>query len=407
MTARSLSIAALLGGVAPLACAPPSDDTGPASTDPDGPGSTEVPALPAPTAACDLDAFEPQRLLLTTTDFSTGALTVLDLATDTVDVDVAVSSTDAVPYYLDGRVVVVHRFGHDRLDVLSAEDWTLQAQVSLPPRSDAPATNPHTAVAGPDGHLWVTAFGEPRLIEVDPAAPPAEAVVGDLDLSPVADADGNPDASVAVACGDRMYVATQRVDGNFRPRGEDTLVAIDLPSRQLVDADPERDGVQGLATLGTWTRQLRRDPGDPTGHTLLGLSTGIERIDLDAGEVTWAVPASRFVAVGLDDFLQPQAFDVDAAGDTAYLAAYDADFSQVRLYEVGLDGNDPELPQAFAQGFDSVERTLEVVGDSLWYASARADAPGLWRFDLSLHPPVDDGPPRATGLPPYSMVPLP
>ena len=104
---------------------------------------------------------------------------------------------------------------------------------------------------------------------------------------------------------------------------------------------------------------------------------------------------------------QVLAFDLADDGSVAYLAAYDADYSQVRLYRVGLDGAAPEIPEPFAEGFDSAERTLELVGDNLWYGSRRLERPGLWRFDVSLDPPqLLDGP-ISTGLPPYSMVAIP
>jgi hypothetical protein len=155
-------------------------------------------------------------------------------------------------------------------------------------------------------------------------------------------------------------------------------------------------------------RQLRRDPSDPQGLTLLGLSTGIERIELVSGRRRWVVAPDTMEQAGIGGRLQPQAFDVDDAGELAYVAAYDSDFSQVRLWRVSLreDGT-PAMPEPFAEGFDSVERTLELVGTSLWYGSTRAGAPGLWRFDVSGELPRREAGPLATGLAPYSMVAIP
>lgn len=394
--------------VAATGCAPTAGplDEGPPQ-DPDGPGVVSRPDFLPPTDACDLDPTAPTRLLLTTTDFSTGALTVVDLATGRVEPDVAVGSTDAIPFVVGGQVVVVHRFGLDRVETFDASSWDRRGQFGVPASGDVPSRNPHSAVAGPEGHLFVSSFGEAAIVELDPAAPPAAAVVGEIDLSAVADDDGNPDASTAIACGTSMYVVTQRLDPAFTPRGEDGLVAVDLATRTPVDADPSTAAIDGMPTLGTWLRQLRRDPADPSGQTLLGLSTGIERIDLATGEVTWAVAASRLVEAGVDDFLQPQSFDVTDDGTQAFVAIYDADFAQVQLYRVGLDDNAPRLPEPFAGGFDSVEHTLELVGTELWYGSVRNDAPGLWHFDTTADPPTVLAGPLPTGLPPYSMVTLP
>lgn len=406
MSARSRVLATLLGFGAG-AC----EGFQPASlddeiVDPDGPGRIVVPGLPAPTDACALDPDAPTRLVVTTTDFATGAVAIVDLATGDVHADVAPASTDALPVAHGDRLFLLHRYGLDRVDELDAEGYTLESEVKLSSERSGGA-NPHALALAPDGRAFVSLFAEPRMAILDLRAAPGDAAQGDVDLSPLAVGDENPEASAAVACGELVYVVLEQLDEGFRPRGQDGLAAIDMRTGAAVDSDPQTAGVQGMPTLGTWLRQLRRDPGDPSGTTLLGLSTGIERIDLAVGEVTWAVPASRFVAAGIDDFLRPQSFDIDASGELAYVAVYDDDFGQTRLYRVGLDGHAPETPEPFAEGFDSVEHTLEVVGDVLWYGSTRHGASGLHRFDLSLDPPRADGPPRSTGLPPYALVALP
>ncbi|MCH9687179.1 MAG: hypothetical protein K0V04_37430, partial [Deltaproteobacteria bacterium] len=207
-------------------------------------------------------------------------------------------------------------------------------------------------------------------------------------------------------CGDTVVVGTQRLDPGFNPTGNDALVMVDPEERVALDLDPSTTTMDGLPLLGSWVRQLRRDPTDPRGLTLLGLSTGIERIELATGRRSWAVDPSRFEDAGIGARLQPQAFDIDETASMAYLAAYDADFSQVQLYRVGLDGAEPAVPEPFAGGFDSVERTLELVGDRLWYGSTRVGAAGLWIFDTTTTPPQVSAGPLPTGLAPYSMVTL-
>lgn len=404
MSARSRVLATLLGAAACEGLGPASLDDD--IVDPDGPGRIVVPGLPEPTGACALDPEAPTRLVVTTTDFATGAVAIVDLATGDVHADVAPASTDALPVAHGDRLFLLHRYGLDRVDELDAEGYTLKSEVKLQSERSSGA-NPHALALAPDGRAFVSLFAEPRVAILDLRAAPGDAALGDVDLSPLAVGDENPEASAAVACGDLVYVVLEQLDEGFRPRGQDGLAAIDTRTAAPVDTDPQTAGVQGMPTLGTWLRQLRRDPGDPSGTTLLGLSTGIERIDLAAGEVTWAVPASHFVAAGIDDFLRPQSFDIDPSGELAYVAVYDDDFAQTRLYRVGLDGHGPETPEPFAEGFDSVEHTLEVVGDALWYGSTRHGASGLHRFDLSLDPPRADGPPRSTGLPPYALVALP
>lgn len=361
----------------------------------------------APAGPCDLDPPSPTRLLLTTTDFATGALTVVDTGDGTVEPDVAVGSTDAIAFAHGGRVVVLHRYQIDRVDVLDPASWQLEAQHALPPTT-APSTNPHGLAFDAAGLAWITSFAEPTLRALDLDLPPAQAEQARVDLGGFADDDGNPEASLAVACGDLLWITAQRLDPSFTPHGPDLLVAVDPARRQALDLEPDTPEPDGLPLLDGWVRQLRRDPSDPEGLTLLALGTGIERVDLRTGRRHWAVSPEAMQAAGIGGRLQPQAFDVDDAGALAYLAAYDDDFSQVRLYRASLqDDGEPAVPEPFAEGFDSVERTLELVGTSLWYGSTRAAAPGLWRFDTSGDVPRPVAGPLPTGLPPYALVAMP
>jgi hypothetical protein len=359
----------------------------------------------APTGPCDLDPPSPSRLVLTTTDFVTGAITVVDAIEGTVEADVAVGSTDAVPFAHGGQMIVVHRYQLDRIDVLDPESWSLVAQHALP--SEGPSANPQAVAFDASGRAWVTTFAEPTLRGLDLQRPPAAAQQARIELSGFADDDGNPEASLAVTCGDLVLVTAQRLDPAFVPHGPDVLIAVDPARAEALDLEPRTTEPDALPLLGGWVRQLRRDPADPEGRTLLALSTGIERIELRSGRRHWAVAPDVMAQAHIDGRLQPQAFDVDDAGTLAYLAAYDADFSQVRLYRVGLDGAAPAVPEAFADGLDSVEHTLELVGSNLWYGSTRAQAPGLWRFDVRGDVPQRVAGPLPTGLPPYSMVAIP
>jgi hypothetical protein len=360
----------------------------------------------APVGPCELDPPAPTRLVLTTTDFATGALTVVDLRDDTVEPDVAVGSTDAIPFVHRDRVIVLHRYQLDRIDVLDPSSWRLEAQHAL--SSAGPSANPHGVTFDAAGLAWVTSFAEPTLRALDLGLPPAQAEQARVDLSGFADDDGIPETSLAVTCGDLVLVTAQRLDPAFVPHGPDLLIAIDPARRQALDLEPATPELDGLPLLDGWIRQLRRDPADPEGLTLLALGTGIERIELRTGRRSFAVAPDAMEAAGIGGRLQPQAFAVDAAGALAYLAAYDDDFSQVRLYRVSLrPADEPGVPEPFADGFDSVERTLELVGTSLWYGSTRAQAPGLWHFDTRGDVPRLVAGPLRTGLPPYSMVAMP
>lgn len=395
--------AVLFAAVAAACLPPPLADGGDGATDT---GLADDPWTAVPDGPCDLDPVAPTALAVTTTDFATGAVSIVRTAPFDVLPDVALGSTDAIPFAPPslgpGRLFVLHRYMFDRLEILDAtDDYATIAEIPLSNPAGGPSTNPHGLAAGPGGRLFVTFFGIPAVGVVDPAAPPAAAWEETIDLAALADPDGNPEASFAVACGATLVVSLSRLDedAGFAWRGEDRLVALDMRTRTIL---PGR-----IDLRGAFLKQLRRDPTDPAGTTLLALTTGIERIDLAAGTAAWVVDDDAFAAAGIDHRFLPQSFDVSEDGRTAYLAAYAPDFSSVGLYRVALDGSAPAVPERFAGGYDSVERTLEVVGDVLYYGSTRRTAAGIVRFDLTADPPALLGPPEPTGLPPYALVAMP
>lgn len=392
----------------------------PTGVDDDGaplPPNPEVPLLRPEDPPCDLDP-EPRGLLVTTTDFVTGGVTTVELASRRVDADVALGSSDAIPFWHAGRAYVVHRLGFDAIDVLDPRDrFRSLGQYPLA-RPGIASTNPQAIAFTADGLAWVTLLGAPELAILDLAQPPGAAERGRVALSEFADDDGNPEASVIVACGDWVLAGVERLDPDWARVDVDMLAPIDARTRTARDLDPEREGGQGYVLGGAWLKQLRRDPKDERGHTLLALTSGIERIDLETGVVEWVVTPARLAAVGITHFMLPLAFDVDDAGEYAYLAAYGSDpehpsdcaaelgdcFDEARIFEISLSTDAP--PRLLARDLDASDRTLEVVGDTLWFASRRRHAPGVWIFSLG-EPhgpaPVLAGP-LATGLPPYGMT---
>ncbi|MEM6292684.1 MAG: hypothetical protein AAGA54_15535 [Myxococcota bacterium] len=367
---------------------------------------------------CSLGPDEPTALVLTTTDFATGAVTVVNAQTGAIEPDVAVASTDAIPYGREGRLAVVNRFGHDFIDELIPGTWRSRGQFALS-APDAGAPNPHAIAFDDDGLAYVTLFGSAQLQVLDLQRPAAQARVDAIDLSVFADCDGRPEASTLVRCGDTLWAGIERLDvpGGFTRVDHDQLVAIDLVTRTPYDLDPDTPGGQGIVLQGAWLKQLRRDPADPNGTTVLGLTTGIERIDLQTGAVTWAVSDEAFAAAGVPHYQLPLAFALGPQGRYAYVAAYGpapgstvdcgADpgpcFEQARLFEVDLQAESPQLVPIF-EGFQAVDRVVERTGDVLWVGSNAPGASGLYRFDISVHPAVLLDGPHPTGLPPYSMT---
>lgn len=353
---------------------------------------------------CDLGPPDPTHLVVTTTDFSTGAISVVGLTAAEVTPDVALSTTDAVPLWRHDRLYVLHRFGHDFVEWLDPSTWTSTGQWGLAV-DDVASVNPHgLALPGSADRGWVSLFGTTHMaqIELGRAGDPIAKTV-DLSSARTA-AGGSARPDLVVACGDMVLVSLQQLDDAFSRTGPDLLIGLDATDGARVRLG---DDDAPLRLSGEWLRQLRVDPTDPSGTTLLGLTSGLERIDLASGTVQWVVPPEDLQAAGIDFYQLPQAFDVTSDGHTAIIAAYETGFGQVNLYRVGLDGADPPQPVVVAEGFDSVERTLEIANGRVWYGSTRSGESGMWAFALPDDPtaPLEVvAGPLSTGLPPYSVT---
>lgn len=409
MTRRSALLPLLL-------CTACADPLLPPENDEEAPADAPLQLGTPPPAPCQLSPADPTTLVVTTTDFATGAVTIVE-PDGTVRTDVAVGSPDAIPYPAPGGVAIVHRFGYDFVDLLNPGTWRSLGQHALE-ADDADSPNPHAIAFDDDGLGFVTLFGSATLVVLDLAASPGDAVTDRIDLSPFADDDGRPEASLTVRCGDTLWVGVERLDvpGGYRRVDEDVMVAIDLETRVPWDFDGDTPGGQGLPLLGAWLRQLREHPSEPS--VVLGLTSGIERIDLGALQSDWLVTPEAFAAAGIGSHLQPLSFDIDETGERAWVAAYlpaeptdcDADpsdcFDHAQLFEVDLTMTNPVL-EPFGEPFQAVERTVVRVEDTLWVGSRQTEAPGLYTYDLTTHPPTLTSGPLSTGLPPYSITAVP
>ena len=408
---RSCPLRHVLAASLALACVPPLDGEETAAHTGDSEAAPEpLQAPPVLGEPCSGQVLAPTRLAVATTDGITGAVSLVDLATGVVTPDLALGSSDALPFYHDGRVHLLHRFSFDALDVLAGDDLKLLGQAALGVPG-ALSSNPHDMAFGPGTRAHVTLFGAPQVLVLELADPAAPQVVGHIDLGPLADADGNPEAHLAIRCGDTLFVSVQRLDQTqlFAPTGDhDLLAPIDLHSGALHDLEPEAPGVQPLPLRGRWAKQWRLDPDDPAGHRVLILGDGLERVDLAALTSDWAVAPPRIAAaLGSDDYRLPQSFALADAGGTAYIAGYTADFTGVVLLRASLDDDAPLV--TIAEGLQSSERTLEVVGDTLWFGDRSHAAAGIRAWDLRSDPPAPrfGGAALSTGLAPYALVAIP
>ncbi len=325
---------------------------------------------------------------------------VLDLATRALTPNIAASPSDPALAWGDGKLVVIGRFGINTLEVLDGETYAPLAKLDVKIDGILDA-NPQALSFGPDGRAYLSAFASALLPIYDLDQPP-DALVGGVDLGGFADRDGSPEPGVSFTCGGTLFVGIQRLV-NFVPVDRNQLVAIDLVGGAAIDLDADAAGPQGLPLLGTWAKQVRLDPADPTGHTVLVLTSGVERVDLTGAGASWAVTPEVFASVGVDGY-DLQAFEVAADGASAFILATDGDYPTSALFKVALDGG--AAPTKLVSGLTTRERAIERAGERLWIGDADPKNPRLRVFDLGQDPPLEEEPVLTPGAP-YLFLPIP
>ena len=355
-------------------------------------------------APCELGPADATRLAILTNNFiDPASVHVLDLTSNMLTADIAPAPSDSVLAWGADKLVIIGRYGFSSLDVLDGGTWKARPtiDVAIDGLDDA---NPQALAFGPDGRAYLTAFASAELPVYDLDLAPAAAKVDALSLAAFADKDGSPEPGVAFTCGAVLFVGIQRLV-DFMPLDLSYLVALDTATGQPLDADPGTAGDQAIALLGPWPKQVRLDPGDPSGHTVLVLTSGIERVDLSRGTSTWAVDPAVLAAAGVDGY-DPIGFTVAADGESVHLLATDGDFPAAAVYHVGLDGRPPAAAQKLIPDLIARDRALERVGDHLWVGDATMNATSLRSFDLGSDPPVEQ-PAIATPGDPYLLLALP
>jgi hypothetical protein len=357
--------------------------------------------------ACRGPISEPTHLVVTSTDFNTGAVGLVELANRSVAPDLALASSDAVPIVADGRVFVLNRHGFDYVDELDPHaELALLHEFAITPASSEAPSNPQTLELDLEGRGWISLYGAGELqqIRFPTLAATQPSVRLALDLREFADDDEVPELGAVIGCGSLLFVSAARIDrASWVPADETLLIPVRADDEpRLFDFDPEHEGADAIRLLGDGVGSWRVDPADE--HAIVTLNSGLERVDLASGHSEWLVHEQLFADAGYER-LQLSGFDYDAGG-RIWLTAATADFASFQLLRVELDGPEPQLVVA-VEGLQSVTGALEIVGHEAWFADTTIGSSGLRVFDLAADP-VTELPesPLAVGLPPMSLAPL-
>jgi hypothetical protein len=185
----------------------------------------------------------PWFVFVTTTDFSTGSSSTIDLDGSYAEtINVASIHSDAVARYHNGHIYVINRFGADNIQILDpTNNFGTVRQFST-----GNGSNPQDVVVIRSDKMYVSRNDANALWIMNPQT---GAQTGSIDLSPFADGDGLCEMQYMYLVGDRLFVALQRLDRNnfWQPAGTSYIAVIDINTDTLIDADSGTSGVQATA----------------------------------------------------------------------------------------------------------------------------------------------------------------
>ena len=186
------------------------------------------------------------QAVMTTTDYATGGLSSLDLGTNTAVNDHLTIHSDAVVRTYRDKVYILNRLGQDNVIVLGGDDLqTPQTQYST-----GNGSNPHDIAFVSEEKAYISRYGRTHLLVVNPVTGDS---LGTVDLSTFADADGLPETSQLAVHGGHLFAACHRLDreNGWAPTEFSAIAVVDVTTDELVDADPDTEGTQGIVMTGS------------------------------------------------------------------------------------------------------------------------------------------------------------
>ncbi len=377
------------GGMSGTDAGPAPSDGGGTDAGPDGGGSTDAGAPDGGPEECTLG-----RLLVTTSDFASGGLGVLDLATDGAESD-DTDDQDTVPATLGCGAALLERSAGN-LRVQSGDDpLATEHTIDLDPEGTTTpwATNPTAVVSIDETKAYVTVSMRNEVVVVDPSA---GEITGSIDLSGFLDADdtdGSVDAAGAIRVDDRVYVALANYwfDEGYAIHFEGSVLAVvDAATDALVDMDDSIEGVQGIPLAGNnpWRGLWADEAGERlwvgSGGDSFAIDGMIEEVDLTTGESAGVVVEESTVGAEINGFA--------VVGASRLLVLAGAD---VIAFDPGADF--PAEPEVIASGIDGMLLTA----GALFTWARMGDQAGLRRFDPA------DGTETTPGAGPWTFGALP
>ncbi len=209
------------------------------------PHTLRAAGLAAITSASLYSPAQAQSAVVLSTDFATGYYSTLALAPPHgTSIDIESTCADAVVRAHGNRVYSIGRFGCDHVQVIDAANGATLTQWST-----GNGTNPQDIEIMSSTKAYVSLF------ETDYVGifnPQTGASLGQISLAGFSDADGLPETTEMVLVGNLLFIALERLDrpGGFLASNPSYLAVVDCTTDQLVDVDPNTNGVQGILLTG-------------------------------------------------------------------------------------------------------------------------------------------------------------
>ena len=183
------------------------------------------------------------KLFLTTSDYQTGGIGLIDLdSLSPWEPDPAwakdVASADAIPVAFQQRIFVINRMPTDSISVLEFDEnnqLKLVNQYSV--KGDETNANPYDLAFITSERAYLTRYGSSQLWVINPES---GELIKTIDLSQYADEDGIPEMAFMLVQGFYVYVAIQRLDesNGWIPVGDSYLIKISWLNDQIAGKIP-------------------------------------------------------------------------------------------------------------------------------------------------------------------------
>jgi hypothetical protein len=277
------------------------------------------------------------------------------------------------------------------LTLVDVPSWTIRSTIAL----GIDARPMDVAVVQGD-RAYVTRASTAQLLRIDPRSGAAQDV---LDLSPLADSDGNPDMGTMAVHENRLYIQLRRRHDEGMP-SPPLIAVMDLATETLVDVDPSAPGTQGIALQGTAPKGKMQV--DAAARRLIVSATGayhdaggIEVIDLDSNTSLGFAVDEQSANAGADT----GAFVMTSSAFGYF--SFSTDFAQSsHLHTFTFPGTDDFGPELQTTLLYLVPRILfDPDTDLLFWPEGGNVDPGVLVFDAATGARLTPQPVPTTGNP--------